>query len=342
MQHTAQLQFERIANQILEEKSGKFTETNKANMEALLRPLGENIELFRKKVEDTYDKESRERFSLEGRVKELIEQTNKVSAEANNLATALKGQSKKQGNWGEVILESILQKSGLQKDREYFVQKNIKDEAGKNLRPDVLVQLPDNRTIIIDSKVSLVSYDRFSASERAEDQALFLEEHLKSVYGHIDDLHSKKYDDLEASLDFTMMFIPIEPAYLLAIQHDAELWAYAYSKRILLISPTTLIACLKLIADLWKREMQSKNAQEIVRRGELLYEKFVVFAGTMEDIGKHLGKSQSAYQEAIGQLHTGSGNLVGQALKLKDLGLKSSKEIPASLLPGEFETEKNG
>ncbi|RQO29842.1 DNA recombination protein RmuC [Taibaiella sp. KBW10] len=339
LQKTAHLQFEKIAGQILEEKSGKFTEANKANIEALLKPLSENIDQFKKKVEETYDKESKQRFSLEEKVKELVEQTNKVSSEANNLATALKGQAKKQGNWGEMILESILQQSGLVKDREYFVQPTIKDEDGRNLRPDVLVKLPDNRIIIIDSKVSLVAYDRFSSADTTEEQAIYRADHLKSIYSHIDDLHSKKYDHLEASLDFTMMFVPIEPAYLVSIQADPELWAYAYAKRILLISPTNLIACLKLMSDLWKREMQSKNAMEIVKRGELMYEKFVTFVSTLEDLGKHINRTQQSYTAAIGQLNTGSGNLVGQALKLKELGLKSSKQIPAALLPEDFEPE---
>jgi len=341
IQKTAHLQFEKIANQILEEKTGKFTESNKASMEALLKPLGENIDTFKKKVEETYDKESKQRFSLEEKVRELIEQTNKVSSEANNLANALKGQSKKQGNWGEMILESILQKSGLVKDREYFLQQTIMDDEGKSLRPDVLVKLPDNRVIIIDSKVSLVSYDRFSSAETVDEQTLHLTEHLKSIYNHIDNLQSKKYDNLEASLDFTMMFVPIEPAYLVSIQTDQDLWAYAYSKRILLISPTNLIACLKLMADLWKRELQSKNAMEIVKRGELLYEKFVTFTSTLEDVGKHINKTQQSYASAIGQLNSGSGHLVGQALKLKNLGLKSGKEIPAALLPLDMDSAES-
>lgn len=339
LQKTAHLQFEKIAQQIFEDKSGKFTATNKANIEALLKPLGENIDLFKKKVEETYDKESKQRFSLEEKVKELVEQTNKVSSEANNLASALKGQSKKQGNWGEVILESILQKSGLAKDREYFLQQTIKDEAGRNLRPDVLIKLPDNRIIIIDSKVSLVAYDRFSAADNAEQQAIHLSEHLKSVYTHIDELSSKQYDNLDAALDFTMMFVPIEPAYLVSIQADQDLWAYAYAKRILLVSPTNLIACLKLMADLWKREMQSKNAMEIVKRGELLYEKFVTFVSTLEELGRQINKTQQSYSTAIGQLNTGSGHLIGQALKLKNLGLKSNKEIPPTLLPSDYEPE---
>ncbi len=342
IQKTAHLQFEKIANQILEEKSGKFTEANKANIEALLKPLGENIDNFKKKVEETYDKESKQRFTLEEKVKELIEQANKVSSEANNLASALKGQAKKQGNWGEMILESILQTSGLAKDREYFLQQTIKDDEGKSLRPDVLVKLPDDRIIIIDSKVSLVAYDRFSSADTSEEQALHLTEHLRSIHGHIDDLYSKKYDNLEASLDFTMMFLPIEPAYLIAIQADQELWSYAYSKRILLISPTNLIACLKLISDLWKREIQSKNAMEIVSRGEKLYEKFVSFASSLEEVGKHIEKTQHTYSTAMSQLNSGSGNLVGQALKLKNLGLKSSKVIPTALLLLNEEREEDG
>jgi DNA recombination protein RmuC len=341
IQQTAYLQFEKIAAQILEEKSGKFTEVNKANIEAILKPLGENIDLFKKKVEETYDKESKQRFSLEEKVKELVEQTNKVSSEANNLATALKGQAKKQGNWGEMILESILQQSGLVKNREYFLQQTIKDEEGKNLRPDVLVKLPDNRIIIIDSKVSLVAYDRFSAAESAEEQALHLNEHLKSVYAHIDELTDKQYDNLEDSLDFTMMFVPIEPAYQQAMQSDPDLWAYAYSRRILLISPTNLIACLKMMADLWKRELQSKNAQEIVKRGELLYEKFVAFVDTLADVGKHIDRTQQSYTTAFNQLTNGNGNLVKQAVKLKNLGLKSSKELPVALLPFGLEIEED-
>jgi DNA recombination protein RmuC len=340
IQKSSHLQFEKIANQILEEKSGKFTESNKSNIEALLKPLGENIENFKKKVEETYDKESKQRFSLEEKVKDLVEQTNKVSSEANNLATALKGQSKKQGDWGEMILESILQQSGLGKDREYFLQETIKDEDGNSFRPDVLVKLPDDRIIIIDSKVSLVAYDRYFSAETTELQDAYLKEHVKSIRKHIDDLQSKKYDNLEASLDFTMMFVPIEPAYMIAIQNDRELWEYAYSNRILLISPTNLIACLKLMADLWKRELQSKNAMEIVKRGELLYDKFVGFVSTLEEVGKHIKKSEVAYDFAIGQLKSGSGNLVGQAIKLKELGLKSSKIIPAAMLPTEDEPDQ--
>ena len=333
LQKTAHLQFEQIANKLFEDKSIKFTETNKVNIESLLNPLKEDINKFKTKVEETYDKESRLRFSLDERVKELIEQTNKVSAEANNLATALKGKPQKRGNWGEMILERILESSGLTKDREYFIQQSIKDEEGNILRPDVQVNLPDERVIIIDSKLSLVAYDKFCATEDAEEQKFLLGEHLRSTYTHIDQLSAKRYDNLNTSLDFTMMFVPVEPAYLLAIQGDPDLWAYAYTKRVLLVSPTTLIACLKLFSDLWRREWQNKNAMLIVGAGEALYEKFVGFTQTFEEVGKSLRTSQEKYDKALGQLKEGRGNLVNQAIKLKNLGLKSEKRVSSNLLP---------
>ena len=333
LQKTAHLQFEKIANQLFEEKSSKFTETNKVNIETLLNPLKEDINKFKTKVEETYDKESKQRFSLEEKVKDLIEQTNKVSAEANNLATALKGKPQKRGNWGEMILERILESSGLTKDREYFIQQSMKDEEGNILRPDVRVNLPDERVIIIDSKVSLIAYDKFVATENADEQKLFLAEHSKSIYGHIDQLSSKKYDDLDTALDFTMMFVPIEPAYLIAVQSDTELWSYAYSKRILLVSPTTLIACLKLFSDLWRREWQNKNAMDIVKKGEALYDKFIGFTKTFEEIGNSLKTSQEKYDKALGQLKDGRGNLINQAIQLKSLGLKSDKKLSPSLIP---------
>ena len=333
LQKTAHLQFEKIANKLFEEKSSKFTETNKVNLETLLNPLKEDINKFKTKVEETYDKESKQRFSLDERVKELIAQTDKVSAEANNLATALKGKPQKRGNWGELTLERILESSGLTKDREYFIQQSIKDEEGNNLRPDVVVKLPDNRVIIIDSKVSLIAYDNFVASENTDEQNGFLDDHLKSVLNHIDQLSAKKYDDWEDSLDFTMMFMPIEPAYLVAIQRDPNLWAYAYAKRIILVSPSNLIALLKMFSDLWRREWQNRNAMEIVKRGEALYEKIVGFTKTFEEIGNGIKASQDKYDKALGQLKDGKGNVVTQAEQLRKLGLKSDKKISANLLP---------
>ncbi len=341
LQKTAHLQFEKIANRLLEEKSEKFTHTNKTTLETLLNPLKEDITRFKEKVEATHTEETKQRTSLEERIKGLIEQTNKVSEEANNLASALKGKAQKRGNWGEMILERILETSGLTKDREYFIQHTIKDEEGKNQRLDVRVNLPDDRAIIIDSKVSLIAYDNYAASEDGEQQKKFISDHITATKVHIDQLSQKKYDNLDTTLDFTMMFVPIEPAYLLAIQNDPDLWAYAYSKRILLVSPTTLIACLKLFSDLWRREWQNKNAMEIVKRGESLYEKFVGFSKSFEDIGKSIESSQEIYAKALGQFNKGKGNLVSQAIQLHNLGLKSEKKISANLLTTSSDIETN-
>lgn len=339
MQKTAHLQFEKLAQQIFEEKSGKFTEANKNNIEALLKPLNENIDNFKKKVEETYDKESKQRFSLEKEVQNLIENTQKISQEANNLASALKGQAKKQGDWGETILERILELSGLEKNREYFIQENLKDEHGQNQRPDIIVRLPDDRNIIIDSKVSLNAYLRYSEADSKEQQDIFIANHLQAINQHIDQLSAKKYEELTSSLDFVIMFIPVEPAYILAVQSDPDLWAYAYTRRILLISPTNLIAVLKIVADLWKREMQSKNAVEIATEGAKLYDKFIGFVTTIEDVGKHLSRSQDAYLQAVSQLRDGRGNLISRVQKLKKLGVKSTKHLPTSMLTADMDDE---
>ena len=339
IQKKSHLEFERIANQIFEDKSTKFTETNKSNIATLLNPLKEDLSKFKSKIEETHTEDTKQRISLEERIKGLIDQTNKVSEEANNLATALKGKPQKRGNWGEMILERILETSGLTKDREYFVQSSIKDEEGNNLRPDVRINLPDQRVIMVDSKVSLIAYDKFSSTELVEEQKIYLAEHLKATYAHIDQLSSKKYDNLDSSLDFTMMFVPIEPAYMITIQADQELWSYAYSKRILLVSPTNLIACLKLFSDLWKRDTQSKSAMEIVKKGEELYDKFVGFTKSFEEIGNGLKSTQEKYDKALGQFKDGKGNLINKALTLKNLGLKSDKQIPHSMMPLDFEDE---
>jgi len=342
MQKTAVLQFEKLAQQIFEEKSGKFTEANKNNIEALLKPLNENINTFKQKVEETYDKESKQRFSLEEKVKDLIENTQKISQEANNLASALKGQAKKQGDWGETILERILELSGLEKNREYFIQENLKDEQGQNQRPDIIVRLPDDRNIIIDSKVSLNAYLRYSEADSKEQQDIFIANHLQAINQHIDQLSAKRYEELTSSLDFVIMFIPVEPAYILAVQSDPDLWAYAYTRRILMISPTNLIAVLKIVADLWKREMQSKNAVEIAREGANLYDKFVGFVSTIEDIGRHLSRSQDAYLQAVSQLKDGRGNLISRVQKLRKLGVKSTKQLPTSMLSADLEEDETG
>ena len=231
-----------------------------------------------------------------------------------------------------MILENILEYSGLQKGREYFPQESFKDSEGKKKRPDVMIKYPDNRYVIIDSKVSLTSYERYAASEEAGEQKIHLKNHVKSIRSHVDNLSSKKYDDFDNALDFVMMFVPIEPAYMLAIQEDPQLWNYAYSKRILLISPTNLIAALKMVADIWKREYQNQNAMKIAKRGEMLYGKFASFIKDMEDIETHLGRLSKSYEKAVGKLHKGSGNLIGQAEKLKQLGVSTSKSLPEKYL----------
>jgi DNA recombination protein RmuC len=339
LQKTAHLQFEKIANKLFEEKSTKFTETNKTNLEALLNPLKEDITKFKTKVEETHTEDTKQRVSLEERIKGLIDQTNKVSTEANNLATALKGKPQKRGNWGEMILERILEMSGLTKGREYFVQGSIKDEEGNNLRPDIRINLPDQRVIMIDSKVSLNAYDSFSSTENIEEQKIYLAKHIESTNIHIEQLSNKKYDNLGSSLDFTMMFIPIEPAYMLTIQAEPNIWAKAYEKRILLVSPTNLIACLKLFSDLWKRDDQSKNALQIVKQGVALYEKFVIFTKTFEEIGDSIKSSQVKYDKALGQLKDGKGNLINQGIQFNKLGLKSEKKFSENLL--DFSTEND-
>lgn len=333
-------EFRLMAESILEEKSRKFTELNRENIDRILHPLQEKIGEFKVKVEETYDKESKERFSLDSRIRELVELNRRISEEANNLTKALKGDSKTQGDWGEMILENILKKSGLSEGREYFIQKTLTDETGhaitgetgRRMRPDVIVSYPDDRKVIIDSKVSLTAYSRYVNAETREDTDRALSEHLRSIKNHIDELGTKKYQDYTDALDFVMMFIPNEPAYLVAMQHDGELWQYAYSKRVLLISPTNLIAALKMVADLWKRDDQNRNALEIARRGAALYDKFVGFVESMREIGVNLDRTARSYQQAFGQLKEGKGNLIGQVEKLRKLGLKSSKELPSGLL----------
>lgn len=327
-------EFKNLANEILEEKTRKFTEQNKTKLDELLKPLGEKLRDFEKKVEETYDKESKQRFSLEKEIKNLSDLNQQISKEASNLTNALKGQAKTQGNWGEFILETILEKSGLTRDREFFVQSAYATQQGSRLQPDVVVAYPGDHYLVIDSKVSLVAYERFSSAETKEEQEAASRDHLLSIKNHITDLGRKNYQDIYAlkSLDFVMLFMPIEPAYLLAMQADPNLWNYAYEKRVLLISPTNLIAALRLIANLWRVEYQNKNALEIARQSGELYDKFAGFLSDLEDIGAKLDATHRVYDASMNKLSTGKGNLIRRVESLKTLGAKAGKEIPRSLL----------
>ena len=330
------LEFENIANKILESKSEKFTQLNKNNLKEILEPLGKNIDEFKTKVTEVYDRESKERFSLGEKVKELALLNQSIGEEARNLTKALKGEAKTQGRWGEMILEKLLEMSGLRKGEEYTIEEQLTDEAGnalksdsleKKMRPDAIVKYPDNRNVIIDSKVSLNAYLRYIEATDSAIQKSELEAHVSAVKNHIISLSAKGYDDFHKSLDFVMMFIPSEPAYIAALQGDPDLWSFAYEKRILLMSPTNLITSLKLIVDLWKREYQNRNAIAIAERGAKLYDKFVGFVENLKDIGNSIDKARDKYDEAIKQLSSGKDNLVLQTEKLKKLGLKTKKEL---------------
>lgn len=327
-------EFRLLADQILEDKSQRFTKINQDNIDRLLKPLDENIKQFQKQVQEVYEKESRERFSLGEKVKELSELNQTISKEAKNLTEALKGQVKTQGNWGEMILESILNKSGLVKGREYTTQESLKDEEGKRFQPDVIISYPDKRKVVIDSKVSLIAYDRYCAATNPDEQRKAVDELLRSLRNHIDGLSGKNYSDLVGSLDFVMMFIPIEPAFMIAMEADHDIWTYAYNKRVLLISPTNLIAALKLIYDLWQHEYRNQNALEIAKRGGQLYDKFVNFVENFKSVGDSLSKAQKTYDSAFNQLKDGRGSLITQAQQLKELGVKASKSIPDDLTNG--------
>lgn len=334
-------EFENIANKILDAKSQKFTEMNKINLNNILEPLGKNIAEFQKQVHEVYIKESKERFSLGEKVKELADLNKVISDEARNLTRALKGEAKTQGRWGEMILEKILEMSGLRKGEEYFMEEQLTDDSGKPLvsdsenkkmRPDAIVKYPDNRNVIIDSKVSLNAFTRYIAATDPQEQKAELDAHVAAVKERIAELSKRGYDDYDKALDFVMMFVPSEPAYNAALQADPGIWNFAYDKRILLLSPTNLITSLKLIVDLWKREYQNRNALAIATRGAKMYDKFVGFVSNLEAVGDTLAKAQQKYEDAYKQLSTGNDNLILQATKLKELGLKTKKTFDNSLV----------
>lgn len=325
--------FRNLANDILEEKTKRFTDTNQKNIGDLLKPLGENIEKFRQRIE----LEAAERKVLESEIRRLHEMSNQVSREANNLAAALRGNSKTQGDWGEMILETLLESSGLQKGIHFRVQEDFRTEEGLHVRPDVVLVLPDDKQMVIDSKVSLTAYANYVEAADEADESVrkaALAAHVASVRKHIDELAGKSYQKLTSSSpDFVIMFVPNEPAFLVALQCDAKLWDDAYRKKVILSSPTNLFAILKIVDDLWRRDSQDRYALEIARQGGALYDKFVGFAENFLAVGEALGRTDKAYRAALGQLRDGNGNLMRRAESLRKLGVKASKKMPAALTP---------
>lgn len=327
-------QFKNLANEIFEEKTKKFTDQNKTNLYDLLRPLGEKINEFEKKVEQT-NKESLERnTALREQIVSLRELNKKMSQEAENLTRALKGDTRIQGNWGELVLERILEQSGLEKDREYFTQESYSTEEGRRLRPDVIIRLPENKNLVIDAKATLTAYEKYANAESEEDRERHLKEHLLSVKAHIKNLSGKNYNQLfdGGSLDYVLMFIPIEAAFALIVQEGGELYNDAHTKNIIIVSPATLVATLRTVANIWRHEYQNRNALEIARQGGALYDKFKAFVDDLVKVGQSLKSTQNTYEEAMKKLYSGKDNLIRKTERLKELGAKTSKTMDKKLL----------
>lgn len=337
---TLSSEFENLANRIFEDKQAKFSVQNKEALEVTLSPLRRDIGDFRKQVESAYDKENADRNKLVGQLSELQKQTMQVSADAVSLANALRGDNKAQGNWGEFILEKLLEDSGLSKGREYDTQVALKDEDGKRRNPDVIVHLPEGRDIVIDAKVSLVDYERYFHAEDDETKQQCLRQHLNSLRAHIKGLSHKDYEKLEGvnSLDFVLIFVPVEAAFMLALDQDPEMMRDAYDRGIILVSPSTLMVTLRTIKNLWRYADQSRNAQVIADKAGGLYDQFVRYIESLDEVGKHISKSQEAWDTAHKRLSTGKGNLVRRTEELKKLGAKAKKSLPESAGLEAFET----
>ncbi|NRA21849.1 MAG: DNA recombination protein RmuC [Oceanospirillaceae bacterium] len=324
--------FSLLANQIFEDKTSRFKQDSQESISQILNPLREQLGDFKRKVEDVYDKETRDRQALYQQIDHLKQLNQQMSQDTINLTQALKGNSKVQGNWGEVILERVLEDSGLRKGHEYEIQVSLTAE-GKRYQPDVIVRLPDEKDMIIDAKVSLTGYERYCSGAGDPGREEFLIEHVQSIRNHIRGLSQKAYEKLEGirTLDFVLMFIPVEGAFMLALEHDQGLFRYAFQRNIIMVSPTTLLVTLRTVQNIWRFEQQNQNAQVIAKRGAELYDKFVNFVESMDDLGKHLDRAQSAYDESYKRLSTGKGNLVKQAVALSKLGVNGKKQLPSSL-----------
>lgn len=329
-------EFENLANKILKSNSEEFTSANKKNIDEILNPLKERIQTFEKKVEEAYDKELRDKISLKEEVKKLYELNSKISTEAQNLTLALKGDVKKQGNWGEVILERILERSGLSRGREYEREVVSENSEGKQIRPDVIIHLPEEKHIIIDSKVSLIAYERYVNASSEEERDASVKEHLTSMKAHIKGLAEKHYQSSKAfnTPDFVLMFVPIESSFALAVKQDQEVFNFAWENKIVIVSPSTLLATLKTIASIWKQEYQNRNVMEIARQGGALYDQFVSFCTDMQKLGKKLEEANTTYGNTYKKLAEGRGNLVRRAEKMRELGAKAKKQLPEELTAG--------
>jgi DNA recombination protein RmuC len=326
-------QFKNLAQEILEEKSKKFSDDNHQRLSQLLDPLKTKITEFQAKVEDVYVKEGKDRSALAEQVKQLVTLNQNLSEEAKNLTNALKGSSKTQGNWGELVLERVLEGSGLRKGEEYVVQVSQSREDGSKAQADVVIHLPEERSLVVDSKVSLNAYDEFASSEDQEIKRLAEKKHVESVRNHIKELSSKNYQVLYGvkSLDFVLMFIPIEPAFMLAISSDKEIFMDAWKKNVLLVSPSTLLFVVRTVAHLWRQEAQSKNAQDIANRGAELFDKLVGFVEDLDALGVKLKQAQGSFDNAYNKLSQGKGNVIRQAQMLKTLGVKPTKNLSPTL-----------
>ena len=327
-------EFENLANRIFEEKSSKFSEQNKTNLSEILNPLKEKISDFEKKVEETNKESIKGHASLREQLSMLKDMNQQITQEAKNLTQALKGGTKTQGSWGEFILENILEKSGLVKGREYKIQEVIYSEEGRRFQPDVIVSLPENKSVIIDSKVSLIAYEKCISAEDDIEKQLALKEHITSIRNHIRNLSSKNYQSLYQleSLDFVLLFMPIEPAFALAVQNDPNLFNDAFDKNIVIVSPSTLLATLRTVASIWRQENQNRNALEIARQSGALYDKFQALITDLIDLGKRITTMQRGYEETMKKLYTGKGNLVASVEKIKRLGANTTKSLPQQLL----------
>ncbi|MCM4169164.1 hypothetical protein KCTC52924_00069 [Arenibacter antarcticus] len=335
-------EFENLANKILDEKSIKFTEQNRENIKHILTPLQEKIILFEKKVEDSQKESVGMHSALKEQLANLQIQNLKITQEAENLTKALKGDSKMQGNWGELVLERVLEKSGLEKDREYSVQQSFTRQDGTRVLPDVIINLPDGKKMIVDSKVSLTDYERYvNAEDELKDK--FLKDHVNSLRRHVDQLSAKKYEDLYEmeSPDFVLMFVPIEPAFAIAINHDNALYNKAFEQNIIIVTPSTLLATLRTIDSMWNNEKQQRNAIEIARQAGALYDKFEGFVGDLMKVGKKMDEAKTEYKGAMNKLTEGRGNIVSSIEKLKKMGAKAKKSIPETILKRAVEHDED-